>query len=88
MICYHFASPFSHGSQLADILAVQALYYVVTEQLQLLAVTDRGKNSSFSSLCLLSFHHILCLQRMGETAPVSIPKIKYTGFPSKTLVSN
>ena len=25
---------------------------------------------------------------MGETAPVSIPKIKYAGFTSKTLVSN
>jgi len=45
VICYHLASPFSHRLQLVDILALQALYYVVTEQVQLLAVTDRGKNS-------------------------------------------
>jgi hypothetical protein len=30
----------SHGPQLADVLAVQALYDVVAEQLQLLAVTQ------------------------------------------------
>lgn len=45
MICYHIASPFSHEPQLADILAVQTMYYVVTKQVHLLAVTDKGKNS-------------------------------------------
>jgi hypothetical protein len=29
----HFASPFSHKPQFANILAMQAMYQVVTEQL-------------------------------------------------------
>ena len=76
MICYHFASPFSHWPQLADFLALQDLYYVVAEQLQLQIEAKSLRSSN------------LCLQRMGKTAAVSIPKIKYNGFTSKTLVSN
>jgi len=44
-MCYHLARPFSHEPQLVDILAVQAMYYVVTKQVHLLAVTDKDKNS-------------------------------------------